>query len=106
MTKEEQQEDGRLLRTYEPDVWHMPTAAFGDAHFATFPPALVERCLTASCPEGGMVLDPFGGSGTVGLVADRMGRDTILIELNPQYAEMARERIKRDAGIFAEVSTA
>lgn len=100
MSREEQQENGRLLRTYEPEVWHIATAAFGEAHFATFPPALVERCLTSSCPPAGLVLDPFGGAGTVGLVADRMQRDAILIELSPAYAEIARRRINEDHGLL------
>lgn len=93
MTKAEQQENGRLLRTYEPEVWHIATAAFAEAHYATFPPALVERCLMASLPPGGVVLDPFGGSGTVGMVADGMGHDAIMIELSEEYAEIARKRI-------------
>jgi DNA modification methylase len=93
MSKAEQQENGRLLRTYEPEVWHIATAAYQEAHFATFPPALVERCLMASLPRGGTVLDPFGGSGTVGMVADGMGHHAILIELNEAYAEIARKRI-------------
>jgi DNA modification methylase len=80
------------------------TAPFPDAHFATFPPALIEPCILAGCPEGGTVLDPFGGAGTTGLVADRHQRDAILIELNPEYAEMARKRIVGDAPLFAEVS--
>lgn len=100
MTKEEQQANGRLLRTYEPDVWHIATAAFEEAHFATFPPALVERCLMASGPPGGTVLDPFGGSGTTGMVADGMGYDAILIEINETYAEIARKRI---ADVFRPV---
>lgn len=86
------------------NVWDIPTAAFSDAHFATFPPALVETCIKAGCPKGGLVLDPFGGSGTTGLVADRLNRDAILIELNPAYAAMARNRIAEDAGMFAEVA--
>ena len=106
MTKDAKQDNGRLRRTYEPELWHIANAAFGDAHFATFPPALVERCLTASCPPDGTVLDPFGGAGTVGLVADRMGFDAILIELNPAYAEIAERRIKDDAGMFGQVSAA
>lgn len=105
MTKEEQQENGRFLRTYEPEVWHMATAAFSEAHFATFPPALVERCLMAGCPKGATVLDPFGGAGTTGLVADRMGRNAILIELNPEYAAIAHKRISGDCPMFAEVGT-
>lgn len=79
------------------NVWNIATAPFPEAHFATFPPALVEPCVKAGCPEGGTVLDPFGGSGTTGLVADRLGRDAILIELNPEYAAMARNRIDQDA---------
>lgn len=75
-----------------------------DAHFATFPPALAATCIMAGCREGGMVLDPFGGAGTTGLVADRLRRNAILIELNPAYADMARKRIVNDAGFFAEVS--
>lgn len=69
MSKEEQQANGRLLRNYEPaplPVWDMATAAFKDAHFATFPPELVERCLKAGCPPQGRVLDPFGGAGNHG----------------------------------------
>lgn len=176
---------GRNIR----NIWTIATAPFPDAHFATFPPALVEPCIKAGtsekgcCPECGapwvreverestrsevapatvkgalradggghyranstetggvaglvetrtigwrpscgcfciepggkqvphfpkpcMVLDPFGGAGTVGLVADRLKRDAILIELNPDYAVMARERVQNDAGMFAEVSTA
>ncbi len=88
------------------NVWTIATHAFADAHFATFPPALVEPCIKAGCPDGGVVLDPFGGAGTVGLVADRLGRHAILIELNPDYAEIARKRILDDAGMFAVVQVA
>ncbi len=86
-------------------VWTVATAPFADAHFATFPPALIEPCILAGCPAGGTVLDPFGGAGTTGLVADRLGRNAILIELNPEYAEIARKRIEGDAPMFAEVQT-
>lgn len=85
------------------NVWTIPTAAFSEAHFATFPPALVEPCIKAGCPEGGIVLDPFGGAGTVGLVADRLKRDAILFELNPAYAEIARKRLANDGGMFIDV---
>jgi DNA modification methylase len=85
-------------------VWTIATQPFKEAHFATFPPELAERCIKAGCPVGGTVLDPFGGAGTTGLVADRLQRNAILIELNPAYAEMARKRITGDAGLFAEVS--
>lgn len=97
--------DGRLLRNYEPAplaVWPMATEPFPDAHFATFPTELAARCIMAGSAKGSTILDPFGGSGTVGLVADRMGRDAILIELKPEYAEMAKRRITKDAGMFAE----
>ena len=164
-TKEEQQASGANLR----NVWTMATYSFTGAHFATFPPELVEKCVKAgtsekgccaacgrawvrevSEPTGGskgaawldhskdaeagnfktassqgyqcgatlgwspacqcdadvkpcVVLDPFAGSGTVGLVADRLGRDAILIELNPEYCEMARTRIQADNPLFAEI---
>jgi DNA modification methylase len=85
-------------------VWEIPTAPYSDAHFATFPPALIEPCILAGCPKGGTVLDPFGGAGTTGMVADRLGRNAILIELNPEYAAMAERRIANDAGMFAQVA--
>src|SRR5262249_17766819 len=87
------------------NVWTIATEPFPEAHFATFPPSLIEPCIKAGCPKGGTVLDPFGGAGTTGLVADRLGRDAILIELNPEYAGMARRRIERDAGMFARVQS-
>jgi DNA modification methylase len=74
-------------------VWTIATAPFRGAHFATFPPVLIEPCILAGCPKGGTVLDPFLGAGTTALVADRLGRNCIGIELNPAYAEMARQRI-------------
>jgi DNA modification methylase len=86
-------------------VWTVATQPFTDAHFATFPPDLIEPCIKAGCPIGGCVLDPFGGAGTTGLVADRLNRNAILIELNPDYAEMARRRIEVDAPLLAEVGT-
>ena len=85
-------------------VWSIATQPFSEAHFATFPPDLIEPCIKAGCPVGGTVLDPFGGAGTTGLVADRLGRNAILIELNPEYAAIADRRIRCDAGMFAEVS--
>jgi DNA modification methylase len=85
-------------------VWTVATQPFKEAHFATFPPDLIEPCILAGCPGGGIVLDPFGGAGTTGLVADRLQRDAILIELNPAYAEMARKRIAADAGLFGAVA--
>jgi DNA modification methylase len=74
-------------------VWTVTTKPFKGAHFATFPPDLIEPCILAGCPQDGTVLDPFGGSGTTGIVAKKHGRKAVLIELNPAYAEMARGRI-------------
>jgi DNA modification methylase len=134
------------------NVWTIPTEAFPEAHFATFPTALVERCIKAGTSERGccagcgtpwvreveretvrqladavgerpsastgwapacrcrnartkpcMVLDPFGGAGTTGLVADRMQRDAVMVELNDSYCAMVRERIARDCPLFAEI---
>lgn len=85
-------------------VWEVATQPFGEAHFATFPPALIEPCVLAGCPKGGVVLDPFFGAGTTGLVADRLGRNCIGIELNPDYATIARRRIEGDAGMFSKVT--
>lgn len=76
------------------NVWTIPTAAFSEAHFATFPPQLVERCIKAGCPVEGHVLDPFGGAGTTALAAAILGRKASIIELNPEYAKLARARIE------------
>lgn len=92
--------DTRNART----VWPIATQPYKGAHFATMPPALAERCIKAGTKRGDMVLDPFGGAGTTGLVADRLGRDATLIELNPTYAALARERIKGDNPMFTEVA--
>ena len=81
---------GRNKRT----VWTITTKGFKEAHFATYPPDLIEPCILAGCPEGGVVLDPFFGSGTTGLVAARNNRNYIGIELNPEYAEIARKRLE------------
>ncbi len=81
-------------------VWTISTQAFPEAHFATFPEALVEPCIAAGSREGDAVLDPFCGSGTVGAVCGRAGRHFIGIELNPEYLEMARRRISRVAPLF------
>lgn len=81
-----------LLRSRR-DVWTVSTAGFKGAHFATFPEKLVEPCILAGCPEGGVVLDPFFGSGTTGAVAVKKNRRYIGIEINPEYAELSRGRI-------------
>jgi DNA modification methylase len=85
-------------------VWTVATQPFSGAHFATFPPALIEPCIKAGCPIGGTVLDPFGGAGTTGLVADRLGIDAVLIEMNPEYARMAERRIRDEQPMFSTVS--
>lgn len=101
MSREEQQANGANLR----NVWTVPTKPFSEAHFATFPPNLIEPCIKAGCPKDGIVLDPFGGAGTTGLVSDRLGRDAILIELNPEYCQIASARLESDAPMFSDVST-
>lgn len=92
--------DTRNART----IWTIATQPYSGAHFATMPPALAERCIKAGSAKGDTILDPFGGAGTTALVADRLGRDAIIIELNTEYAELARERITQDAGLFAAIN--
>src|SRR4051812_46872402 len=81
--------NGRNLRT----VWDIPTQPYKGAHFATFPPALVEPCVGLGSEPGDLVLDPFLGSGTTAEVALKMGRRFLGIELNPEYVEIARRRL-------------
>jgi len=73
-------------------VWTVCTQPYKGAHFATFPPKLISPMILAGCPVGGTVLDPFGGSGTTGEVAEALGRNSILIELNPAYIELQKQR--------------
>ncbi|HVX01259.1 MAG TPA: site-specific DNA-methyltransferase, partial [Candidatus Babeliaceae bacterium] len=81
-------ENGRNKRT----VWTVATQPYSGSHFATFPEKLIEPCILAGCPAGGTVLDPFGGSGTTGRVATKLGRNSILIELNPNYLTLIEKR--------------
>lgn len=74
-------------------VWTVTTKSYKGAHFATFPEDLIEPCLTAGCPISGTVLDPFGGAGTTGLVAGKLNLNAVLIELNPDYIKLAKERL-------------
>lgn len=74
-------------------VWEVSTEPFPDAHFATFPQKLIEPCILAGSRPGDMVLDPFGHAATTGVVARRLGRKAILIELNPKYVELAQRRL-------------
>ena len=75
------------------DVWIINTVPFKGGHYAAYPPKLVETCLLAGCPEGGIVLDPFMGSGTTGMVARQLNRHYVGIELNPAFTELAYARI-------------
>ena len=83
------------------NVWTIITKPFRGAHFATFPKDLIEPCIKAGCPEGGVVLDPFGGSGTTGIVAKSLNRQAILIELNKDYINIANKRIDKELGMFS-----
>ena len=86
------EEDIPLLRNKR-DVWQINSVPYKGAHFAAYPPKLVETCLLAGCPPDGIVLDPFLGSGTTAAVAKQMGRHYIGIELNPDYCTLAEQRI-------------
>jgi DNA modification methylase len=85
-------------------VWTIATQPYSGAHFATMAPDLAERCIRAGTKPGDMVLDPFGGAGTTGMVADRLGRDATLIEINPAYREIARDRLREDAPLLVSVT--
>jgi DNA modification methylase len=85
-------ESGRRNRR---SVWTVCTKPYSGAHFAVMPPDLVKPCILAGCPEGGVVLDPFMGSGTVAAVAQDAGRLAIGIELNPEYCKLIAKRFKQ-----------
>jgi len=89
-------EFGRNTRT----VWSINTIPNSEAHFATYPQTLVERMLKAGCPENGIVLDPFFGSGTTGVYARKVNRNFIGIELNPEYVKIAENRLFKEIGMF------
>jgi len=80
-------------------VWSVTKQPYKGAHFAVFPAELIRPCILAGCPQGGTVLDPFGGSGTTGEVAEMEGRNSILVELSPEYVELARRRTAQ-LGLF------
>ncbi len=101
MSKAEQQ----LLGSNARNVWTIATQSFSGAHFATMPPELAERCIKAGSRPGDTVLDPFGGAGTTGLVADRLGRSATLIELSADYGVLAHDRIVGDGSLLASVTT-
>ena len=85
-------------------VWTVATTPYKGAHFATFPVALIEPCILAGAPSGGVVLDPFFGSGTCGQVAQALGRQFIGCELNPSYKDLQDERLQQPSFIFDEVA--
>lgn len=82
------------------DVWTLPSEPYRGAHFACFPRALAQRCILAGCPEGGIVLDPFFGSGTVGQVAQKLGRRWVACDLNPEYERLQRARTAQQGLMF------
>jgi DNA modification methylase len=83
-----QPENGRNKR----NVWTIPTRPYSGSHYAVMPPALVEPCIQAGCPAGGLVLDPFGGSGTVGQVAESLGRKWLMFDLDARNEALMKKR--------------
>lgn len=94
------------LRRNKRDVWAISTGGFKGAHFAVFPEKLVEPCILAGCPEGGTVLNPFAGSGTTGVVAKRLQRNFVGVEINPDYWQMATDRITATTKEFQQLEIA
>ena len=86
------------------DVWTLPTEAYRGAHFAVFPTELARRCIVAVCPPGGVVLDPFSGSGTVAVVTRSLQRRFIGVELNPAYIALAARRLRQPVLDFNQVA--
>ena len=91
---------GNMETKNKRNVWTVTTKPFKGSHFATFPKDLIEPCIKAGCPEDGIVLDPFGGAGTTGIVASLNNRNSILIELNHEYIKLAKDRIEKELGLF------
>lgn len=79
------------------DVWNVNTKPCKEAHFATFPDTLIEPCILAGCPEGGIVLDPFMGSGTTAIVSKRLGRNYVGVELNQEYIDISKQRLLKES---------
>ena len=92
--------DGRWDQAFHPKgrnkrtVWSISLSKFREAHFAVYPPQLVQTCIAASCPEDGVVLDPFSSAGTTALVARQLGRKFIAIDCNQEYCDMAKRRLE------------
>lgn len=91
--------EGRNKRS----VWTVTAKGYKEAHFAVYPPELIEPCILAGSKEGDTVLDPFSGSGTTGEVALKHNRNYIGLELNPEYAEISRKRLLEAVGMFGEI---
>lgn len=85
---------GHRLGKNPGDVWRIASSNYRGAHHATFPVELAHRAIQAGCPEGGVVLDPFMGAGTTAVAAEQLGRDWLGIELNPEFAVLAEQRIR------------
>ena len=94
---------GAIAKKNKRSVWKVSTKPFKGAHFATFPKDLIEPCVLAGCPEGGTVLDPFGGSGTTGIVAAQHNRNAVLLELNQEYIDLAKDRINKELGMMVNL---
>jgi DNA modification methylase len=92
--------NGNFVRNKR-SVWKVPTKPEKEAHFACFPPNLIVDCVKAGCPEGGIVLDPFMGSGTTAVVSKKLGKNYVGFELNPEYINIAERKLRRDLGVFA-----
>ena len=82
------------------DVWSVNVKPCKEAHFATYPFELIKPCILAGCPENGIVLDPFMGSGTTAIVARSLNRNYIGVELNPEYIKIAQKRLEKHLGMF------
>ena len=82
------------------DVWTINTKPCKEAHFATYPFELIKPCILAGCPEDGIVLDPFMGSGTTAIVARSLNRNYLGVELNPEYIKIAHKRLEKHLGMF------
>lgn len=91
--------NGKYLKNKR-DVWTVPTNSFKGAHFATYPEKLIVDCIKAGCPENGIVVDPFMGSGTTAIVARKLNRNYIGFELNAEYLKIAKKRIRKELGLF------
>jgi DNA modification methylase len=101
MEKSEQQAKPSTMR----NVWFIAPAQFKEAHYAVMPDEVARRCILAGCPYDGTVLDPFFGAGTTGLVAARLGRNCIGIELNPENSALSGKRVFEDSPLFSEINS-